>query len=197
MYEYLTGLITAVKPTYIVIDVHGVGYQVHCPNPYHYQVDKQHPVTVYIYQAVSDSDISLYGLADEAEKKLFLQLLAVSGIGPKSALAILASPDHQGLVNAIANNDISYLTKFPGIGKKTAGQIVLDLQGKVQQLSLTDQVQPSSDKQELDPALSDALSALKALGYQERVVNKVKKQLLQTPGKTTDEYLREGLHLLN
>lgn len=197
MYEYLTGLITVVKPTYVVIDVHGVGYQVHCPNPYQYQVDKQHPVTIYIYQAVSDSDISLYGLADEAEKDLFLQLLAVSGIGPKSALAILASPDHQGLIDAIANNDVSYLTKFPGIGKKTAGQIVLDLQGKVQQLSLTDQPQLPSEKQEVEPALADALLALKALGYQERVVNKIKTQLQNEPGKTTDEYLREGLHMLN
>lgn len=197
MYEYLTGLITAVKPTYVVIDVQGVGYQVHCPNPYHYQVDRQHPVTVYIYQAVSDSDISLYGLVDEAEKQLFLQLLAVSGIGPKSALAILASPDHQGLIDAIANNDVSYLTKFPGIGKKTAGQIILDLQGKVRQLSLTDQITTTPADLQTDPALDDALAALKALGYQERVIGKLKKQLAQEPGKTTDEYLREGLHLLN
>lgn len=197
MYEYLTGLITAVKPTYVVIDVHGVGYQVHCPNPYHYQVDRQHPVTVYIYQSVSDNDISLYGLTDEKEKQLFLQLLAVSGIGPKSALAILASPDHQGLVDAIANNDVSYLTKFPGIGKKTAGQIILDLQGKVQQLSLTDSVSTPHSGQLLEPALADALSALKALGYQERVISKVKKQLQKDTGKSTDEYLREGLHLLN
>ncbi|WP_295746701.1 Holliday junction branch migration protein RuvA [uncultured Limosilactobacillus sp.] len=196
MYEYLTGLITAVKPTYIVIDVQGVGYQVHCPNPYHYQVDRQHPVTVYIYQSVSDSDISLYGLVDEEEKQLFLQLLAVSGIGPKSALAILASPDHQGLIDAIANNDVSYLTKFPGIGKKTAGQIILDLQGKIQQLSLTDQVDEVTDHQD-EPALLDALAALRALGYQERVVSKMKKQLAKKPGRTTDEYLREGLHLLN
>lgn len=197
MYEYLTGLITAVKPTYIVVDVHGVGYQVHCPNPYHYQVDLKHPVTVYIYQAVSDDNISLYGLVDEDEKQLFLQLLAVSGIGPKSALAILANPDHQGLINAIANNDASYLTKFPGIGKKTAGQIILDLQGKVKQLAVGNTTPVAAEESDVDPALADALSALKALGYQDRVINKVKKSLQDEHGKSTDEYLREGLHLLS
>ncbi|MCQ4965300.1 Holliday junction branch migration protein RuvA, partial [Bifidobacterium pseudocatenulatum] len=86
------------------------------------------------YQAVREDAITLYGFVSAEEKQLFMQLINVSGIGPKSALAILANPDHQGLIDAIANDNVGYLTKFPGIGKKTAGQIVLDLHDKIDQL---------------------------------------------------------------
>ena len=127
-----------------------------------------------------------------------MQLINVSGIGPKSALAILANPDHQGLVDAIANNNIGYLTKFPGIGKKTASQIVLDLKDKLASASTGDLFTSSASEtaEEDNPALSDALAALKALGYKERDVKKVKKNL-QGSKASTDEYLRQALHLLN
>ncbi|MCI2031548.1 Holliday junction branch migration protein RuvA, partial [Limosilactobacillus sp.] len=88
MYEYLTGLVTMVEPRYIVVEVNGIGYQLLVANPYRYHVDKQEKVTVYVYQAVRDDDISLFGFNDQDEKRLFLQLINVSGIGPKSALAI-------------------------------------------------------------------------------------------------------------
>ncbi|MDO4903359.1 MAG: Holliday junction branch migration protein RuvA [Limosilactobacillus sp.] len=197
MYEYLTGKISIVAPQYIVIDVNGVGYKLLVANPYRYNVDLTTDVQVFVYQAVREDDISLFGFNDRAEKQLFMQLINVSGIGPKSALAILANPDHEGLVNAIANNDIGYLTKFPGIGKKTASQIVLDLKDKLSATATGDlfnqaPAQETSD----DPALDDALAALKALGYKERDINKVKKNL-QGSAETTDEYLRQALRLLN
>ena len=131
MYEYLTGLVTVVAPQYIVVDVNGVGYKLLVANPYRYQENRTKKVQVYVYQAVREDNISLFGFTDQNEKNLFMQLINVSGIGPKSALAILANPDHQGLVDAITNNNVSYLTKFPGIGKKTASQIVLDLRDKL------------------------------------------------------------------
>lgn len=196
MYEYLTGTISIVAPQYIVVDVHGVGYKLLVANPYRFHEDSGKAVRVFVYQAVRDDNISLFGFGDQAEKQLFMQLINVSGIGPKSALAILANPDHQGLVDAIANNNIGYLTKFPGIGKKTASQIVLDLKDKLAAApasSLFDQ-QPVSKA--ATPALADALAALKALGYKEREVKKIGKQL----GKeqcSTDEYLRQALRLLN
>lgn len=198
MYEYLTGLVTIVQPNYIVIDVNGVGYRLLCANPYRYHVDQKKKVRVYVYQAVRDDDISLYGFADSDEKELFMQLLGVSGIGPKSALAILANPDHQGLVDAIANNDVSYLTKFPGIGKKTAGQIVLDLRDSIQKMPTGPLLQLNAQPESTDnPALDDALAALKALGYKEREVKKLAKQLVKTHAKTTDDYLRAGLKLIS
>ncbi|MBD7894937.1 Holliday junction branch migration protein RuvA [Limosilactobacillus sp. Sa3CUN2] len=200
MYEYLTGLVTIVKPRYIVVEVNGIGYQLLVANPYRYHVDKQEKVTVYVYQAVRDDDISLFGFNDEDEKQLFLQLINVSGIGPKSALAILANPDHDGLINAIANDDVKYLTKFPGIGKKTASQICLDLKDKIEQLTTTetDLFKPlSTAEAAANDALQDALEALTALGYKERDVKRIKKELEKEPVTSTEEYLRHALRLLN
>lgn len=201
MYEYIEGFITIVQPTYIVVDVNGVGYRLQCANPYRYNVDTTTKVRVFVYQAVRDDDISLFGFASASEKSLFLQLINVSGIGPKSALAILANPDHQGLINAIANNDVKFLTKFPGIGKKTASQIVLDLRDKIDKLSdgtpTISNSQTESEEKDVPPELADALAALKALGYKQRDIDKVKKQLLKEPQDSTDAYLRSALRMFS
>lgn len=199
MYEYLTGLVTVVAPQYIVVDVNGVGYKLLVANPYRYQEDRTKKVQVYVYQAVREDNISLFGFTDQNEKNLFMQLINVSGIGPKSALAILANPDHQGLVDAITNNNISYLTKFPGIGKKTASQIVLDLRDKLtneSSSSLFATTQLTVDAT-VNRELKDALEALAALGYKERDIKKVQKTLMKEEQMATDEYLRQALRLLN
>lgn len=199
MYEYLIGLVTVVAPQYIVVDVNGVGYKLLVANPYRYQEDRTKKVQVYVYQAVREDNISLFGFTDQNEKKLFMQLINVSGIGPKSALAILANPDHQGLVDAITNNNVSYLTKFPGIGKKTASQIVLDLRDKLtneSSSSLFATTQLTVDAT-VNRELKDALEALAALGYKERDIKKVQKTLMKEEQMATDEYLRQALRLLN
>ena len=199
MYEYLTGLVTVVAPQYIVVDVNGVGYKLLVANPYRYQEDRTKKVQVYDYQAVREDNISLFGFTDQNEKKLFMQLINVSGIGPKSALAILANPDHQGLVDAITNNNVNYLTKFPGIGKKTASQIVLDLRDKLtneSSSSLFATTQLTVDAT-VNRELKDALEALAALGYKERDIKKVQKTLMKEEQMATDEYLRQALRLLN
>lgn len=199
MYEYLTGLVTVVAPQYIVVDVNGVGYKLLVANPYRYQEDRTKKVQVYVYQAVREDNISLFGFTDQNEKNLFMQLINVSGIGPKSALAILANPDHQGLVDAITNNNVSYLTKFPGIGKKTASQIVLDLRDKLtneSSNSLFATTQLTVDAT-VNRELKDALEALAALGYKERDIKKVQMTLMKEEQMATDEYLRQALRLLN
>ena len=199
MYEYLTGLVTVVAPQYIVVDVNGVGYKLLVANPYRYQENRTKKVQVYVYQAVREDNISLFGFTDQNEKNLFMQLINVSGIGPKSALAILANPDHQGLVDAITNNNVSYLTKFPGIGKKTASQIVLDLRDKLtneSSSSLFATTQLAVDAT-VNRELKDALEALAALGYKERDIKKVQKTLMKEEQMATDEYLRQALRLLN
>ena len=199
MYEYLTGLVTVVAPQYIVVDVNGVGYKLLVANPYRYQENRTKKVQVYVYQAVREDNISLFGFTDQNEKNLFMQLINVSGIGPKSALAILANRDHQGLVDAITNNNVSYLTKFPGIGKKTASQIVLDLRDKLtneSSSSLFATTQLTVDAT-VNRELKDALEALAALGYKERDIKKVQKTLMKEEQMATDEYLRQALRLLN
>ena len=197
MYEYLTGLVTSVTPQYVVLEVSGVGYQLFVANPYRFQEDPAKKVRIYVYQAVRDDAITLFGFVDRAEKQLFLQLINVSGIGPKSALAILANPDHQGLIDAIANDNVGYLTKFPGLGKKTASQIVLDLKDKVAGMTSNTLLTPAAPAETDNPALKDALDALTALGYKEREVKRIKKQLLKTDANTTQEYLSQALALIN
>lgn len=197
MYEYLTGLVTSVTPQYVVLEVGGVGYQLFVANPYRFQEDAEKKVRIYVYQAVRDDAITLFGFVDRAEKQLFLQLINVSGIGPKSALAILANPDHQGLIDAIANDNVGYLTKFPGIGKKTASQIVLDLKDKVAGMTSTALFSPAVPVEADNSALQDALSALSALGYKERDIKRIKKQLLKVDANTTQEYLSQALALIN
>ncbi|GKS81877.1 Holliday junction ATP-dependent DNA helicase RuvA [Ligilactobacillus pabuli] len=199
MYEYFSGYVTDVTPHYIVLEINGIGYRLNVANPYSYFVDTTKKQKIYIYQAVRENDISLFGFKDFPEKQLFLKLISVSGIGPKSALAILATEDHAGLVNAIDANDETYLTKFPSIGKKTAKQIILDLKDKM--ADLTTQTPLVDDQQQLtqadDPVyLKESLEALLALGYTKAEVKRVGKKLREFSGNSTDEYLRQALKLL-
>lgn len=199
MYEYLRGVITEVTPYYIVVDVNGVGYQVYVANPFKYEEDEHAEQKVFVYQAVRDNNISLYGFKNSSEKQLFLKLLDVSGIGPKSALAILANDDNRGLINAINSDDDGYLTKFPGIGKKTAKQIILDLKGKLSDVDsdmLTGQDNLDLDLNASSPYLKESLEALRALGYTKTEVKRISKKLEKYDGKSTDDYLRQGLRLL-
>lgn len=131
MYAYLKGIITKITAKYIVLETNGIGYILHVANPYAYSGQVNQEDQIYVHQVVREDAHLLYGFRSEDEKKLFLSLISVSGIGPVSALAIIAADDNAGLVQAIETKNITYLTKFPKIGKKTAQQMVLDLEGKV------------------------------------------------------------------
>src|SRR5699024_12090859 len=114
MYEYLKGTITAILPSYIVIDIQGIGYRVLVANPYTFSLNDT--MTVYVEQIIRDNEQALYGFSNKEDKDLFQKLLNVSGIGPKSALEILAISDHTGLINYIIHIDIRFLNMFPGYG---------------------------------------------------------------------------------
>lgn len=196
MYEYIRGTVQEVTPSYLVLDNQGIGYHIFIANPFRLSTLKNQEATVYIYQGVTQDSIRLYGFINKEEKELFLKLIGVSGIGPKSALAILAAEDHVGLVNAVENNDVKYLQKFPGVGKKTAAQIVLDLQGKLSELSPEvieafggDQAVAESQNTELE----EALEALKVLGYTQRDIKKVETKLEAMEPVSADDYIREAL----
>lgn len=193
MYEYFEGIISVITPSYIVVDVNGVGYKVYSPTPFAY--DKGKKAKVFIEQIVRDIGITLYGFRSEDDKGLFLKLLSVSGIGPKSALAIMAAEDANSLAEAIEQGEVKYLTRFPGVGKKTASQIVLDLKGK-----LGDYVARLDRKDEeagsISPALNDALLALIALGYTQKEVDRITPKLEDLDLDTADQYIKKGLALL-
>lgn len=194
MYEYLEGVITSITPSYIVVDVNGVGYKVFSPTPFAYKEGQK--ARVYVEQNFSDNNgFTLYGFQDAIGKGLFLKLLSVSGIGPKSALAIMAAEDSNSLAEAIEQGQVKYLTHFPGVGKKTASQIVLDLKGK-----LGDYVSRIDRQDEQDsgvtPELHDALLALLALGYTQKEVDRITPKLAASNAQTADQYIKKGLALM-
>ncbi|GKS54246.1 Holliday junction DNA helicase RuvA [Enterococcus sp. DIV0765f] len=197
MYEYLRGMVTFISPYYIVVETQGVGYQIALGNPYRYSSKLDKEVKIYVHQVIREDAHLLYGFDSLEEKQLFLRLVSVSGIGPKSALAIMASDDHSGLIQAVETGDVTYLTKFPGVGKKTAQQMILDLKGKFGELS-SDMPFSLFDEATVQDAsaLSEAMEALSALGYSEREIKRVEKQLKEIDNQTTDEYLRQALKLM-
>ncbi|OIJ07721.1 Holliday junction DNA helicase RuvA [Anaerobacillus arseniciselenatis] len=200
MIEFVKGKVNYIDTQSIVIAVNGVGYQIFCANPFIYKVDEEVDVTIYTYQHVREDAIKLFGFRSREEKALFEKLLNVSGIGPKGALAILASGVPQQVVQAIEEENEHFLTKFPGVGKKTARQIILDLKGKLTDF-MPGLVGPVYELKTEEKAttyskeLEDALEALKALGYVEREVKKVAPKLAKEH-LTTDEYIKKALQLL-
>ena len=195
MYEYIKGILTKITAKYIVVETAGIGYLLHVANPYAYSGKMNQEVQVYLHQVVREDAHLLYGFVTEEEKKLFLNLISVSGIGPVSALAIIAADDNAGLVQAIESKNITYLTKFPKIGKKTAQQMVLDLEGKIN-LDLEDALAQTNAKvSEENQALEEAMEAMLALGYKATELKKIKK-FFEGTTDTAENYIKSALKML-
>lgn len=195
MFDYITGKLTFIYPTEIVVEVGGVGYLLQVANPYAFSSQLHKDVTVYVYQAVREDAITLFGFQTVDAKRLFLKLISVSGIGPKSALSILASDDNDGLVNAIEQNNVNYLTKFPGVGKKTAGQLVLDLKGKLGNVAVS-AVDTTTESLLENGLLEDVSQALSGLGYSAKEIQKVLPVLKEQNHDTTQSALSAAFKLL-
>ena len=193
MYEYLNGELVHILPTAIVVDVHGVGYQVVFANPYRLQDSLKKQIKVLVQQVVREDSITLYGFISSEERELFQRLLSVSGIGPKSAMRILANDDTEGFVNAVESGNVTYLTKFPGVGKKTAQQIILDLKGKFEALPEETTKAVVSTNQ---ATLEEAKEALLGLGYSAKEIAKIWKSLEAAAPSTTQEALKVAFKLL-
>ena len=193
MYEYLNGELAHILPTAIVIDVHGVGYQVVFANPYRLQDSLKKQIKVLVQQVVREDSITLYGFISSEERELFQRLISVSGIGPKSAMSILANDDTEGFVNAVESGNVTYLTKFPGVGKKTAQQIILDLKGKFEALPEETTKAVVSTNQ---ATLEEAKEALLGLGYSAKENTKIWKSLEAAAPSTTQEALKVAFKLL-
>ena len=193
MYEYLNGELAHILPTAIVVDVHGVGYQVVFANPYRLQDSLKKQIKVLVQQVVREDSITLYGFISSEERELFQRLISVSGIGPKSAMSILANDDTEGFMNAVESGNVTYLTKFPGVGKKTAQQIILDLKGKFEVLPEEATKAVVSTNQ---ATLEEAKEALLGLGYSAKEITKIWKSLEAAAPSTTQEALKEAFKLL-
>ncbi|HFK0383374.1 TPA: Holliday junction branch migration protein RuvA [Listeria monocytogenes] len=199
MYDYIKGTVTTITPEYIVVEAGQIGYQIITGNPFSFQRLEGTEAQVFLYQHVREDNISLFGFQTTEERYLFKKLLSVSGIGPKSALAIIASGDVVPLISAIESEDDVYLTKFPSVGKKTARQIILDLKGKLADVVASEivYVAPENDMVAgLSPHLEEAVLALEALGYSTRELKKVIPKLSKEEDLTSDAYIKLALQLM-
>ncbi|TNJ67646.1 Holliday junction branch migration protein RuvA [Paenibacillus hemerocallicola] len=172
MIDFLRGKVAHREHDFAVIDVHGVGYRVFCPNPYALP-DKPDETTVYIHHHVREDAILLFGFGSREEQSMFRKLIDVTGIGPKVAIGILSGARPEAVVAAIQQENVAFLMKLPGIGKKTAQRIILDLKDKLaavsagfddRALSMQDTGMPAAAG---TGAWAEAKEALLALGYTE------------------------------
>lgn len=197
MIAYVNGKVTEVDAESIVVDVNGIGYLIHCANPFSFQKYKNQGLKVYTYHYVREDSMALYGFLSQEERTLFVRLIGVSGIGPKGALAILAACRPAEVAAAVESEDEKYLTKFPGVGKKTARQMILDLKGKLLDLGSGSVVMEAESvgAATSNQPLGEAVEALKALGYADKEIQKAMKQI-SGESLSADQYVKKALQVM-
>jgi len=193
----LTGKISHKSPEFIVLDVSGVGYRVQIPFSTYYELPEPGAqISLNIYTHVKEDAINLYGFRTLAEKSFFQLLISVSGIGPKLAKDILSNVQTKELAAAIVRADLGRLSAVPGIGKKTAERLVLELRDKVVKMDLA---APALEGDGMAPSAGiedDVASALVNLGYKEAVVKKTLAEMRVSPDDSMEEVLKQALKAL-
>ncbi|MFH1564163.1 MAG: Holliday junction branch migration protein RuvA [Nitrospirota bacterium] len=182
MINSLTGILKDKLPTYVLVEISGVGYGVHIPlSTYHKLPQISEEIRLFTHLVVREDDLSLYGFCTLEEKRLFLTLISISGVGPRSALTILSSIEVAQFHQAIIKEDMTTLTSISGIGKKTAQRLILELKDKLKEIELLPETK--SDKKTIE----DAILALISLGYK-------KDTATQATNKAQD-ILKEGFDI--
>ena len=184
MIAFVNGIVKIIRNDRVVLDVHGVGYEVYLANALSQKMNEE--LFLYTYQHVREDAILLFGFIKDYE--VFMRLINVKGIGPKTAQTMLSVCSGKEMIEAIENDDIKRLKSLPGIGAKTAGQIVLDLKGKFVSLE-------TSDSPVSNPVWTQVQDALLSLGYKTNQLTKIKKEFENTE-LGEDEMLRQALILL-
>ncbi len=194
MIGYLKGTLIKRTPERLTLDVQGVGYEVHVPLSTYYEVERDGgagPIALHIHTHLREDGIALFGFWTEREKLLFERLIGVSGIGPRLARVILSGMPPDDLLAAIAAGDVARLSTIPGVGRKTAERMVLELKEKMQELAAELPGRPAA-------ADHDLVSALVNLGYRaaqaERAVAEARRD---RPGAAFHELLRASLRRLS
>lgn len=191
MIGHLKGKIISAKPTRILLDVNGVGYLVNISINTFEKISDKSEISLYIHTAVKEDSITLYGFFTESEKEMFELLISVNGIGPKIALSILSGIKTDDLKSAIYSSDVSRIISIPGIGRKTAERMVLELKSKIDSVTI-DKTGYKTDVR------SEAVAALCTLGYNIRTAEKITSDVISSdPAVTIEELIRRSLAVLN
>jgi len=186
MIGFLRGRILRRSPQHIILDVGGVGYIVQIPiSTFERLKGTDSEVSLHIHTVLKEDSLQLYGFFTEEEREIFTTLLNVNGIGPKTALNIISYLPPEELRKALQEEDIKRLTKIPGLGKKTAQRIILELRDKI----------PDKMKKE-DRVYDDALSALVNLGYQKTQAREALEVVQKKGLVSIEDILREALRIL-
>ena len=196
MIASLTGRLAFKAPTYLILDVHGVGYEVFIPLSTYYGLPNlSESISLSVHTHVREDAIQLFGFLTSQEKDAFVLLTSVSGVGPKLALSVLSALPVSDLVSAIRSGDVGKLTTVPGIGNKSASRLVLELKDKVEKLYPG--LAPASDSPRLgeDATFDDALSALVNLGYRPQDAKEALKQVKKSNAESIvlKDMIRESL----
>lgn len=182
MFDFIKGNVNNIGSNYIVVENNNIGFIIYTALPYNFKIGEN--VCVYTHTYIREETFDLYGFKTIEERNLFLKLISVKGIGPKGALSVLAKGDIEGLQNAIESGDAKYLQKFPGIGPKASGQIILDLKGKLGPVMV------------VDPKINDVKEALKSLGYNSQELKKLDKFLMENKELSIQELIKLSLKKL-
>ena len=200
MIAFLTGKLLDKQANTVIVDVGGVGYEVSIPLSTFYELgDAGSDVQLRIYTHVREDAIQLFGFKTERERELYLKLISVQGIGARSGITLLSGMSADEIISAIRSNNLVKLTSIPGVGKKTAERLVIELRDKIDDVSA-----PSEDGKAIavgaaaaDSIYDDALSALIHLGYQKNAAEKALKQAMQDGTEpSVQKLLRRGLQIL-
>lgn len=196
MIAHLTGNILNFSNDSLILDVNGVGYEVFVSVTNLERLKSSTvPVSLLIYTAVREDNLSLFGFLTSQEKQIFLKLISVSGIGPKLALSILSKISTEDLIRAIFQKDLLTLTSISGIGKKTAERLVVELKDKLLSLSKDSSLESGTPK--ITPLIDDLLSALLNLGYNKIEAEKTLKAIRFTEPTNFEKTLKESLQALS
>ncbi len=196
MIALLSGNIVHKSVNQIIVDVNGVGYRLLIPLSSFYSLPEEGAVRLHVHTHVREDAISLFGFLTLEEKEMFVLLLTISGVGPKLALNILSNIPVNDLKSALIQGNVKQLSSLPGIGKKTAERLVLELKEKIPQGTIETTAAGEAPVKKAGTQREDALSALVNLGYKENLSKKALDNLEIAPGASLEETLKAALKIL-
>lgn len=188
MLNYIKGEITEVNAKHITIETCGIGYNVIVPNPYTYLLNSN--ITLYVYYYIREDIHKLYGFSSNIEKDTFEKLISVKGLGPKTALAMLASSTPYEIADMVNSANQTFFAKFPGVGVKLSGQIILDLKNKFVFITSNNKSLNNND------ITNEVMLALKSLGYKDSDIKNVCKKISFDSNTNTSDAIKKALRLL-
>lgn len=197
MFAYIKGSIEEKMSNYVVVETMGIGYKIFMSKIAIGRIGEiGDTVKIHTHYHVREDDISLYGFLTNEELKMFELLISVSGVGAKSAIAMLSNISTSDFALSIINNDITKLTKVPGIGKKSAQRIVLELKDKLKAEKEISKTEDTDAVIEVDDNIDEAISALQILGYNRKEIEKVFKKF-DYQSMSIEDIIRNGLKHLS